>query len=153
MRAAAVALAASFLTGLVLGVAGSQASPAGDVHAAVTANALAVQLTVAPSRAAVGAALRARATVTNLSAVPLLSVTTRLRVDTVNVAITGKETVAIGKLAGKHRADVTWQICGRQPGTYVAVAQANGSYTDGRAFNAESPGATFTVTPSKKSCR
>jgi hypothetical protein len=153
MRAAAVALAASLLTGLNLGVAGSQASPAGGVPVAVTANPLDVQMAVTPSTAGVGATLKAVATVTNLSALPLVNAVARLRVDAANVAIKGSETIVIGKLAARHRAQVTWQICARRPGGYVAVAQANGSYADGRAFAAESAAATFAATTSKKACR
>lgn len=152
MSRAAAARSVVLLAGLMFGVAGSEASSTGVVSAVATASPLEVRLTVKPSTGAVGSKLKAQATVTNLGKERLLGVTARLRVDRPTVDVAGGETITVGKLDGRHSAHVSWTLCPREPGGYVAVAQASGSYANGRAFAAESPGATFTATPSKKTC-
>lgn len=86
---------------------------------------IAITLQLSPSIAKVGQTVKARATITNLGAVTLLNIAVRLRIDPTGIAIGGSAGQAVAALAPGRRATVSWSLCGREPGSYLALVEAS----------------------------
>jgi hypothetical protein len=111
------------LFGLVLlgGAPTALAADGGSISFHMRASPLLIALDL-PAAAQVGQAVKAQATVSNVSKSPVTKVTVEIRFDPVGLRI-NKTTTEITQIKAGKSATVSWSVCGRLPGTYVLLAR------------------------------
>src|SRR5262245_29326358 len=121
------------------------AASSGSVRGAVRIVPITVALSLDPPSAAVGAPVKARATVTNVAASGSASFTLELRIPSSGVLIKGGGVAGAIVLKAGKSSTVTWNLCGQSTGSYVVLARAAvvGTHVD-------SPARLLTVTASAK---
>ena len=121
------------------------AASSGSVRGAVRIVPITVALALEPSSAAVGAPVKARATVTNVAASGSASFTLELRIPAAGILVKGGGVAGAIVLKAGKSSTVTWNVCGQAPGSYVLLARAAvvGTHVD-------SPARLLTVTASAK---
>ena len=117
------------------------AASSGSVRGAVRIVPITVALALDPPSAAVGAPVKARATVTNVAASGTASFTLELRIPATGVLIKGGGVAGAIVLKAGKSTTVTWNVCGSAVGSYVLLARAAvvGTHVD-------SPARLLTVT-------
>ena len=124
------------------------ASSSGSVRGAVRIVPITVGLVLDPTSAAVGASVKAKATVTNAAATGSATFRLELRLDSAGVVVkSGGNNGSITLKPGRSTT-VTWNLCGRAAGTYVVLARAEigGVFVD-------SPARLLTIRPGPKTCK
>jgi hypothetical protein len=123
-KARAKPLAVAVLSTLLAVPSPSVAGGTGSVHASVTVQGLAAALELSKQTAVVDQPVQARVTITNLGPDVLGPVSIELRFDPGGIALRGPARKTIPAIEAEGRAVVAWTIRGRQPGSYLILAQA-----------------------------
>ena len=124
------------------------AASSGTVRGAVRIVPITVGLVVDPSSAATGVAVHAKATVVNASASVTAAVRIELRLDRVGVVVKAETGKTSFTLKPGKSTTVSWNLCGRVPGSYVVLARAE---TDG--VFVDSPARLLTIRSGPKTCK
>jgi hypothetical protein len=140
-----------FVAALVL-VAVALADPAaaqedgGVVGASIFVDPLAATLRIRPEtvQQTPNPEANARATIFNDGPAPVTGVTVALLIDP-GVTVTGGATRTITAIPGDSSANVTWRLCGKVAGNYLALVTVTASDAQGREFHAESTAVMLTV--------
>jgi len=121
------------------------AATSGSVRGAVRIVPITVALALDPSSAAVGAPVKAKATVTNVAPSGSATFTVELRLPASGVVIKGGGTGGALVLKAGKATTITWNLCGQTAGSYVLLARAAvvGTHVD-------SPARLLTVTANAK---
>lgn len=114
---------AALVTSSLLGAPVVLAEGGGAVSGVVRANPLVVTLELSTTTAAVGQAIQARATVSNLGPTTIRGIRVELRVDPSGLRLV-KAAIDLAQLKAGKSSTVTWAVCGRVVGSYVLLARA-----------------------------
>lgn len=137
---------ALLLLALAGGIPGADGANSASVGARVFPAPLEVTLTVSPTQIGAEETARAAAVVTNVGPERVRDVSLELRGDPTGLRVTGRNPRRFSGLPSGAGADAQWLACGRNPATYVLVAQARAKLPSGVAVAAESAARLLTVT-------
>jgi len=115
----------------------AQEAGEGVVGATVFVDPLSSELRVPRERVQVGRETTIRATVLNNGPVRSMEGTATLLIDTRGVLIQGGPDLAVPPIRPHSERQVSWQVCGLAPGSYLAMAVITSADAAGHPFRTE----------------
>jgi hypothetical protein len=150
-RVAILALAAQMLLGPGSSAAAGNGARSGTVPVSIAVAPVAIALGLSPSGAPTGVPVHARATVTNLGSLTLVTIELTLRTPS-GVTIVGAATQELRNLRAGRSTSTTWKLCQSTAGNHVLMVDALAIDTAGRSWVAVSNAVVLIVTPGTKAC-
>lgn len=141
---------AALLLAIALVTGGARAGDQGTVAGWVYVNPLELELSFSAGQVKAGQAARARSMVTNRGSADLANVVVTLRVDPTGLTIAGSTRRTIALLEGGATAEVTWRICGTQPGSYVLLTHGEFTRPTGQLVATDSAAYLLQVLPNPR---